>query len=239
MIGPAYPYGRFIAPRGIGLTLRNYIIMDGLYYSFLYIKETGYPNRSRRMDVLPHPTPVKALMSMCFYRDGKTRSETTDKGGSAHSPEPLRLKSMRTPRPTMRACRFHSGRIFHQAESPITTRIFLYVSIRDRVPLNLRSRTDVAQATDDRYAKVYGYVCQRLRFQQDALRTVMPFLQISPKLEKKSKRNVLTSGAASTYMFTSFEMSDDTGVLPQDPTVTTTRCASSICLIRRRTRMPT
>lgn len=49
--------------------------------------------------------------------------------------------------------------------------------------------------------------------QEDALRTVMPFLQISPKLEKKSKRNVLTSGAASTYMFTSFEMSDDTGVL--------------------------
>ena len=52
------------------------------------------------------------------------------------------------------------------------------------------------------------------RFQQeDALKTVMPFLKISPKLEKKSKRNVLTSGAASTYIFTSFEMSDDNGVL--------------------------
>lgn len=36
---------------------------------------------------------------------------------------------------------------------------------------------------------------------------------VAAKLEKKSKRNVLTSGAASTYMFTSFEMSDDTGVL--------------------------
>ena len=52
------------------------------------------------------------------------------------------------------------------------------------------------------------------RFQQeDALKSVMPFLHIASSLEKKSQRNVLTSGAASTYMFTSFEMSDDTGVL--------------------------
>ena len=52
------------------------------------------------------------------------------------------------------------------------------------------------------------------RFQQEAaLRSVMPFLKIEPSLEKKSRRNVLTSGAASAYMFTSFEMSDDTGVL--------------------------
>ncbi len=52
------------------------------------------------------------------------------------------------------------------------------------------------------------------RFQQEAaLRSVIPFLQISPALQKKTQRNVLTSGAASTYMFTSFEMSDDSGVL--------------------------
>ncbi|MBR4013212.1 MAG: hypothetical protein IKJ00_02855, partial [Clostridia bacterium] len=52
------------------------------------------------------------------------------------------------------------------------------------------------------------------RFRQEAaLRSVMPFLYIEPRLEKMSKRNVLTGGAASTYMFTSFEMSDDSGVL--------------------------
>ena len=37
---------------------------------------------------------------------------------------------------------------------------FLFkLSIRDRVRTDLR-RTDVAQAADDRYAQVYGYVCQ-------------------------------------------------------------------------------
>ena len=51
-------------------------------------------------------------------------------------------------------------------------------------------------------------------FQQEAaLRSTMPFLYLDPSLERKSKRNVLTSGAASTYMFTSFELSDDNGIL--------------------------
>lgn len=50
-------------------------------------------------------------------------------------------------------------------------------------------------------------------FQQEAaLRSTMPFLYLDPSLERKSKRNVLTSGAASTYMFTSFELSDDNGM---------------------------
>ena len=51
-------------------------------------------------------------------------------------------------------------------------------------------------------------------FQQEAaLRSTMPFLSMDASLERKSKRNVLTSGAASTYMFTSFELSDDNGIL--------------------------
>lgn len=54
----------------------------------------------------------------------------------------------------------------------------------------------------------------------------MPFLQIPSSLEKKSQRNVLTSGAASTYMFTSFEMSDDSGVL-----LGVNRHNNSLCII--------
>ena len=65
------------------------------------------------------------------------------------------------------------------------------------------------------------------RFQQEtAFRAVMPFLQIPPELERKSQRNVLTSGAASTYLFTSFEMSDDSGVL-----LGVNRHNNSLCII--------
>ena len=86
--------------------------------------------------------------------------------------------------------------------------VFVTVSARTYEELMWRKQqmTDMLKSMD-------MYVSDCSFQQEDALRTVMPFLQMSPKLEKKSKRNVLTSGAASTYMFTSFEMSDDTGVL--------------------------
>jgi len=65
------------------------------------------------------------------------------------------------------------------------------------------------------------------RFQQEAaLKSVMPFLHLDGSLERKSQRNVLTSGAASTYMFTSFEMSDDTGVL-----LGVNRHNNSLCIV--------
>lgn len=64
-------------------------------------------------------------------------------------------------------------------------------------------------------------------FQQEAaLRSVLPFLQCNPGLEKKSRRNVLTSGAASTYPFCSFEMSDDNGVL-----LGVNRNNNSLCIV--------
>lgn len=44
---PSIRMVNFLAPRGIDLSHFNYIIMDGLYYSFLYIKADGYPSRVR------------------------------------------------------------------------------------------------------------------------------------------------------------------------------------------------
>ena len=44
---PNIKFSHFIVPRGIDLSHYNYIVMDGLYYSFLYIKKDGYPNAVR------------------------------------------------------------------------------------------------------------------------------------------------------------------------------------------------
>ena len=86
--------------------------------------------------------------------------------------------------------------------------IFITVSAKTLKELFWRKQqiTDMLKSID-----VYLSDC---RFRQEmALKSVMPFLHIEPYLEKKAKRNVLTSSAASLYMFTSYEMSDDSGVL--------------------------
>ena len=211
---PHIRMAHFIAPRGIDLTHRNYIIMDGLYYSFLYIKGNGYPNKVHAGWMSSLINAGEGIDVDVFLRR-ENRSKTIDKVAQRIRLNRTKLKSMQDTSTdyeelagSIQAGYFIKQGIANYNEDLFYMSVFVTVSARTYEELMWRKQqmTDMLKSMD-----MYVSDCS---FQQDdALRTVMPFLQISLKLEKKSKRNVLTSGAASTYMFTSFEMSDDTGVL--------------------------
>lgn len=211
---PHIRMAHFIAPRGIDLTHRNYIIMDGLYYSFLYIKGNGYPNKVRAGWMSSLINAGEGIDVDVFLRR-ENRSKTIDKVAQRIRLNRTKLKSMQDTSTdyeelagSIQAGYFIKQGIANYNEDLFYMSVFVSVSARTYEELMWRKQqmTDMLKSMD-------MYVSDCSFQQEDALRTVMPFLQISLKLEKKSKRNVLTSGAASTYMFTSFEMSDDTGVL--------------------------
>lgn len=211
---PHIRMAHFIAPRGIDLTHRNYIIMDGLYYSFLYIKGNGYPNKVRAGWMSSLINAGEGIDVDVFLRR-ENRSKTIDKVAQRIRLSRTKLKSMQDTSTdyeelagSIQAGYFIKQGIANYNEDLFYMSVFVTVSARTYEELMWRKQqmTDMLKSMD-------MYVSDCSFQQEDALRTVMPFLQMSPKLEKKSKRNVLTSGAASTYMFTSFEMSDDTGVL--------------------------
>lgn len=211
---PHIRMAHFIAPRGIDLTHRNYIIMDGLYYSFLYIKGNGYPNKVRAGWMSSLINAGEGIDVDVFLRR-ENRSKTIDKVAQRIRLNRTKLKSMQDTSTdyeelagSIQAGYFIKQGIANYNEDLFYMSVFVTVSARTYEELMWRKQqmTDMLKSMD-------MYVSDCSFQQEDALRTVMPFLQMSPKHEKKSKRNVLTSGAASTYMFTSFEMSDDTGVL--------------------------
>lgn len=211
---PHIRMAHFIAPRGIDLTHRNYIIMDGLYYSFLYIKGNGYPNKVRAGWMSSLINAGEGIDVDVFLKR-ENRSKTIDKVAQRIRLNRTKLKSMQDTSTdyeelagSIQAGYFIKQGIANYNEDLFYMSVFVTVSARTYEELMWRKQqmTDMLKSMD-------MYVSDCSFQQEDALRTVMPFLEISPKLEKKSKRNVLTSGAASTYMFTSFEMSDDTGVL--------------------------
>ena len=211
---PHIRMAHFIAPRGIDLTHRNYTIMDGLYYSFLYIKGNGYPNKVRAGWMSSLINAGEGIDVDVFLKR-ENRSKTIDKVAQRIRLNRTKLKSMQDTSTdyeelagSIQAGYFIKQGIANYNEDLFYMSVFVTVSARTYEELMWRKQqmTDMLKSMD-------MYVSDCSFQQEDALCTVIPFLQISPKLEKKSKRNVLTSGAASTYMFTSFEMSDDTGVL--------------------------
>ena len=224
---PHIKVSHFLCPRGIDLTHYNYIVMDGLYYSFLYIKGNGYPNMVRAGWMSSLINAGEGI-DIDVHLRRENRSKTIDKVAQRIRLNRTKLKSMQDTSTdyeeltnSIQAGYFIKHGIANNNEDLFYMSVFVTVSAKSYEELMWRKQqmVDMLKSMD-----MYVSDC---RFQQEAaLQSVMPFLQIAPSLEKKSQRNVLTSGAASTYMFTSFEMSDDTGVL-----LGVNRHNNSLCIV--------
>ena len=216
-----------IAPRGLDLTHSSYIIMDGLYYSFLYIRGNGYPGKVRGgwMSTLIN---AGEGVDIDVHLHRENRSKTIDKVAQRIRLNRTKLKGMQDTSTdyeeltnSIQAGYYIKHGIANNNEDLFYMSVFVTISAKTYEELIWRKQhmVDMLKSMD-----MFLSDC---RFQQEAaLRSVMPFLEINPGLRKKSQRNVLTSGAASTYMFTSFEMSDDSGVL-----LGVNRHNNSLCIV--------
>ena len=224
---PHIPMVHFLSPRGIDLTHYNYVVMDGLYYSFLYIKGNGYPGTVRAgwMSTLIN---AGEGIDIDVHLRRENRSKAIDKVAQRIRLNKTKLREMQDTSTdyeeltnAIQAGYFIKHGIANNNEDLFYMSVFVTISAISYEELLWRKQriTDMLKSMD-----MYISDC---RFQQEAaLRSVMPVAQIVPSLERKLQRNVLTSGAASTYMCTSFEMSDDTGVL-----LGVNRHNNSLCIV--------
>lgn len=224
---PRIKMNNFIAPRGIDLTHPSYIVMDGLYYCFLYIKANGYPGAVRGgwMSALVNAGDG---IDIDVYLQRENRSKSIDKVAQRIRLNRTKLKGMQDTSTdyeeltnSIRAGYFIKNGMANYNEDLFYMSVFITISARsyDELIWRKQQMMDMLKSMD-----MYVSEC---RFQQElALRSVMPFLNLDPKLKKKAQRNVLTSGAASSYMFTSYELSDDSGVL-----LGVNRHNNSLCIV--------
>ena len=224
---PEIPVVEFLAPRGIDFTHYNHIILDGRYYTILYIRGNGYPSRVRAgwMSALIN---AGEGIDIDIYLRRENRSRAIDKVAQRIRLNRTKLKGMQDTSTdyeelanSIQAGYFIKNGIANYNEDLFYLSVFITVSAQTYEELLWRKRqmTDMLKSMDMQVSE-----CS---FQQEAaLRSVLPFLQIDPGLERKSRRNVLTSGAASTYPFCSFEMSDDNGVL-----LGVNRNNNSLCIV--------
>lgn len=218
---------QFIAPRGLDLSHYNYIVMDGRYYCFLYIKGNGYPSTVRGGWMSSLINAGEGI-DIDVHLSRENRSKTIDKVAQRIRLNRTKLKGMQDTSTdyeeltnSIQAGYYIKNGIANHNEDLFYMSVFVTISAKtyDELLWRKQQMIDMLKSMD-----MYLSDC---RFQQeDALCSIMPFLQISPKLQKKTQRNVLTSGAASTYMFTSFEMSDDSGVL-----LGVNRHNNSLCIV--------
>lgn len=217
----------FVAPRGLDLTHYNYVIMDGMYYTFLYIRRDGYPHTVRGGWMSALITTGEGIDIDVFLRR-ENRGKTLDKVGQRIRLNRTKLRGVQDTSTdyeeltgSIRAGYYIKDGIANGNEDLIYLSVMITISARTYEDLLWRKQqmVDMLKSMD-----LYTGDCT---FQQEAaLRSVMPLLSLDAGLEKKMQRNVLTSGAAASYLFTSFELSDDNGVL-----LGLNRTNHSLCII--------
>lgn len=213
----AVPYIRpanFIAPRGIDFSHYNFVMMDGMYYSVMHIRRNGFPHTVRGgwMSSLIN---AGEGVDIDVHLRRENRGKTLDKVAQRIRLNRTKLRGMQDTSTdyeeltgSIQSGYYIKSGIANNNEDLFYMSVLITISARTYEELLWRrgQMTDLLKSMD-----MYINECN---FRQEAaLRSVMPFLCIDPNIEKKAQRNILTSGAASTYMFTSFEMSDDSGVL--------------------------
>lgn len=201
--------------------------MDGLYYAFLYIRGNGYPG-AVRAGWMSSLINAGEGIDVDVHLRRENRSRTIDKVAQRIRLNRTKLRSMQDTSTdyeeltnSIQAGYFIKQGIANNNEDLFYMSVFVTVSARTYEELVWRKQqmVDMLKSMDMQVSDS--------RFQQEAaLNSVLPFLKLDSSLERKSQRNVLTSGAASTYMFTSFEMSDDTGVL-----LGVNRHNNSLCIV--------
>ena len=224
---PEIPVVDFLAPRGIDFTQSRYTIMDGRYYTVLMIRGNGYPSRVRAGWISTLINAGEGIDVDLFLRR-ENRGKAIDKVAQRIRLNRTKLKGMQDTstdyeelQNSIQAGYFIKNGIANYNEDLFYLSVFLTISAQTLEELQWRKRQMI-----DLLKSMDIFVSECKVQQEAALRSVMPFLQIDPALEKKSRRNVLTSGAGSTYPFCSFEMSDDNGVL-----LGVNRNNNSLCIV--------
>ena len=172
----------FVAPRGIDLTHSNYVIMDGSYYTYLYIRKGGYPTTVRGgwMSALIN---AGEGIDVDLFLQREIRGKTIDRVAQ-------RIRLNRTK--------------LRELQDTSTD----YEELASSIQAGYYIKHGLSSNNEDLF-----YMSVLITVSAASYRELLWRKQQITDMLKSMDIQVLTSGAASSYMFTSFELSDDNGIL--------------------------
>ena len=211
---PKIKAAHYFAPRGIDFTHPGYFIMDGLYYSILYVKRDGYPSHViGGWSALLFQSAEGVDVDIYLRRED--RAKTIDKVGLRIRLNRAKAKEMQDTasdyeevNDAIRAGYYIKNGIARDMQDLVYLSSFITVHGRTLKELQERKQKVIDNM------KANDFEVRACSFQmEDALKTVMPLCSPNEKLLAKAERNMLTVDAASSYIYTSFEMTDETGIM--------------------------
>ena len=206
------PTAELFAPKSLDFHHGNYVLMDGMYHTYLFIPSARYRSRvpAGWMSLLVN-AGEGIDVDLFLYKQDKVKS--IERIGRR-----IRLNRSKIKDTSDTNTDFDSLAESIQAgyylKNGLANEDFYYICVlitvtgysAKEVEWRAKEMRKLLNAQDmDTVSCIFK--------EEQAFFSSLPLLKLDKSIYERSKRNVLTSGAASCYPFTSYEMSDKNGIL--------------------------
>ena len=207
------PDAEFVAPRYIDYTHGNYVLIDGVYHSYLLIPSSGYRTQVYAGWLSLLVNAGEGIdVDLFFEKQSKDRIQ--QKLGQQLRINRSKLKDTSD-----------TNTDYDDLDSAIRSGYFLkdglaanedfyYMSIL--ITITADNLDELEWRTNEMQKLLLSQDMEAVSChfrEEQALLSALPLVSLNTGLYKRSRRNVLTTGVASCYPFTSYEMCDDNGIL--------------------------
>lgn len=207
------PVTEFIAPDSMDYTHGQYVMMDGTFYTYLLIPSGGY-----RYHVYAGWSSLLVNagegIDVDFFFDRQPKERIQQKLGQQLRINRSKIKDTSD-----------TNSDFDDLDDAIRSGYFLkeglaanedFYYMNTLITITADSLQELEWRTSEMQKLLLSQDMEAVTChfrQEQALLSSLPLVSLERKLFERSKRNILTSSAASCYPFTSFEMCDDNGIL--------------------------
>lgn len=202
-----------IAPSSIDNGSRDYVVVDGIYHSYLYVAGYGYNTRNEMAWLSPlveagdnigisftfRRMPREKILSRISQKTMLNRSRMRDVGDTRQDFEELDDA-------------ISSGYYLKEGMNR-AAQDFYYMSTVIEVTAYDEEELEQRVADVMTLCSSMSMVCKRADYKHEqCFLSSLPVLSVEPDIERKARRNILTDSLAASFPFSSFEVYDEGGI---------------------------
>ncbi len=205
----------FIAPRGYNVLKPNHVILDGVYQTFLCIKDNGYPEDAAAtwvnlldcglteytgLDIISKKLNRDRTISVLQQYNRWNRVSARQNVYKQEKAEELWRR--------VNNVKYITDSLKNNDEDIWDTLIIITVKGNTLRELRMRKNTIIKKLSSQGI-----YLEDAFLTADKYMRMTFPFLNINKEIWMRNKRNMLSTGMAHLYNFNSYEFYDDTGIV--------------------------
>ncbi len=211
---PFIPVTEFFAPKSIDFASSSkYIIVDGKYYAFAYIPTKNF-NNAEYAGWLSFLSNAGEGIDVDLFLDKIPKERAQSSIARQIRFKRLALNDTEDTNADFDELNGAIQSGFYLKQGLSNNEDLYYMSVLVTIVGDSEEEIEYKFRELNRIAISYDKKLKLCRWQMEqAFLSSLPLCRLDRSIEQKARRNVLTSSAASTYLFSSFEICDEDGIL--------------------------